>query len=107
MPGFNIALNCKSYGKTIDVAKELILCWNQTNNPPEEMGGIKIRKKKNFGNEGYKDEDGELIPLENFHILELENNFTYAVRASGTEPKIKFYVFGNETVSDQRELSNI
>ena len=33
---FNIALNCKSYGKTIDETKELIFCWNQTNNPPEE-----------------------------------------------------------------------
>ena len=76
-------------------------------NPPREIGGIKVKNHKNFGNEGYKDEDGEPIPLENFHILALENNFTFAVRASGSEPKIKFYVFGNEIVRDRSELSNV
>ena len=76
-------------------------------NPPSEIGGIKVNKHKNFGNEGYKDEDGDRIPLENFHILELENNFTFAVRASGTEPKIKFYVFGNEAVNNRDELIKV
>ena len=40
------------------------------------------------------DEDEEALPIENFLILSLENGFSIAIRPSGTEPKIKFYIFG-------------
>ena len=40
------------------------------------------------------DEDEEELPQENFLMLELENGFTVAIRPSGTEPKIKYYLFG-------------
>jgi phosphoglucomutase len=36
--------------------------------------------------------------------LELENGYSYAVRGSGTEPKIKFYVFGRTDVEDALSL---
>ena len=40
-------------------------------------------------------------------MLELENNFTFAVRGSGTEPKVKFYIFANRMVKNASELANM
>ena len=36
----------------------------------------------------------EQIALENFLILHLDEGFRIAIRPSGTEPKLKFYIFG-------------
>ena len=40
-------------------------------------------------------------------FLELSNGYSFAVRGSGTEPKIKFYVFGRSDVSEPEELSAV
>ena len=58
------------------------------------IAGQKIVKIKDFLEKGYIDEDEEELPQENFLMLELENGFTVAIRPSGTEPKIKYYLFG-------------
>ena len=58
------------------------------------VAGQKIVKSKDFLEKGYIDEDEEELPQENFLMLELENGFTIAIRPSGTEPKIKYYLFG-------------
>ena len=76
-------------------------------NPPKEIGGIRILSIKDFGKSGFKDEDGDPIPLEKFYYIELENGYYYAVRASGTEPKIKFYLFGKEIVNQMEDLDEI
>ena len=44
---------------------------------------------------------------EKFQIFELDNKYSVAVRASGTEPKIKFYMFGNENARQKSELPEI
>ena len=41
------------------------------------------------------DEDEDPLPRENFLQMELENGFSISVRPSGTEPKIKYYLFGS------------
>ena len=43
---------------------------------------------------GFVDEEGAAIPSLDFIELTLENDFSVAVRPSGTEPKIKYYLFG-------------
>lgn len=58
------------------------------------IAGQKIVKFKDFLEKGYIDEDEDELPQENFLMLELENGFTVAIRPSGTEPKIKYYLFG-------------
>lgn len=73
-------------------------------NPPTEINGVKIAKVTDFGRDTIKDADGEAIPKEDFYFLELENGYQYAVRGSGTEPKIKFYVFAREQVTSEAEL---
>jgi phosphoglucomutase len=51
-------------------------------------------KSKDFLEKGYIDEDEDELSQENFLMLELENGFSVAIRPSGTEPKIKYYLFG-------------
>ena len=63
-------------------------------NKPEKIAKIKILEIRDFLKEGKLDEDGESLPLENFLIIKLENGFSVAIRPSGTEPKIKYYIFG-------------
>jgi len=74
------------------------------NNPPKELGEYKISNHINYGEAGHRDEDKSPIPTESFHVLSLEKGYSYAVRASGTEPKIKFYVFGNAKVDNNLSL---
>lgn len=73
-------------------------------NPPSEMNGIKVDKVVDFGVDTITDADGDTIPAQDFYMVHLENGYSYAVRGSGTEPKIKFYVFGHETVKDEKDL---
>lgn len=62
-------------------------------NPPKDVGGVAVSKFTDFGRQEIRDPDGFLIPKEDFYFLELANGWKFAVRGSGTEPKIKFYLF--------------
>jgi len=48
---------------------------------------------KNFEKETFRDVEGDEIPKEKMLIFELEDRTRIAVRGSGTEPKIKYYLF--------------
>jgi phosphoglucomutase len=61
--------------------------------PPVEMLGAKVAHVKNFETETYRDVEGDEIPKEKMLIFELEDRTRIAVRGSGTEPKIKYYLF--------------
>jgi phosphoglucomutase len=63
-----------------------------------------VSKFTDFGVETVVDPDGKEIPKQDLYFLELENGYRYAVRGSGTEPKIKFYLFGSEPVADEGAL---
>ncbi len=75
--------------------------------PPKEFGGIKVKKFQDFGRQKFKDADGKEIPAQDLYILTLANGFSYAVRGSGTEPKIKFYLFGNSKVKNAKLLPDV
>ena len=76
--------------------------------PPEEMSGSKVTSIKNFEKETYRDVEGDAIPKEKMLIFELEDRTRIAVRGSGTEPKIKYYLFAQEAAPFPREdLSHI
>jgi phosphoglucomutase len=74
------------------------------NDPPSEIGGIKVASFTDLGVQTLHDADGKEIPKQDFYFIELENGYSYAARGSGTEPKIKFYMFGNEDVTQPGDL---
>lgn len=63
-------------------------------NIPTEVAGAKVEKVIDYIN-GYED-----IPPQNAIRLFLDNGSWFAIRPSGTEPKIKFYFYSNR---DSRE----
>ncbi len=61
--------------------------------PPNEMHGSEVTGIKNFATQAMHDIEGDEIPKEKMLIFELADKTRIAVRGSGTEPKIKFYLF--------------
>ncbi len=61
--------------------------------PPGEIGGVAVTATKNFSRETFHDVEGQQIPTEKMLIFELADGGKVAVRGSGTEPKIKYYLF--------------
>lgn len=70
-------------------------------NPPHEMLGEKVTAVRNFATESMRDVEGDEIPREKLLIFELVDKTRIAVRASGTEPKIKYYLFAQRRPVDR------
>lgn len=70
--------------------------------PPNEMLGAKLVQVKNFETDTYRDVEGDEIPKEKMLIFDFGDHTRVAVRASGTEPKIKYYVFAQRRPSGAR-----
>ena len=64
--------------------------------PPREINGRSVRTTKNFAREDIRDVEGSEIPKEKMLMFELADGGKVAVRGSGTEPKIKYYLFANQ-----------
>ncbi len=71
---------------------------------PQEMLGSEVTAVKNFEQETYRDVEGDEIPKEKMLIFELADKTRIAVRGSGTEPKIKYYLFAQRR-SEQAKFS--
>ena len=65
------------------------------NKPPKKFGDIAVKKFQDFGRAKILDADNERIPAQDLYFVTLANGYTFAARGSGTEPKIKFYIFAN------------
>ena len=76
-------------------------------NAPKGVGEVSVSGFIDFGKDEIIDADGKRIPPQDFYFLELGNGYSFAVRGSGTEPKIKFYVFGRSDVTDPEELDQV
>ena len=72
--------------------------------PPAEVAGYKVTGWKDFGVHTLHDADGKEIPKQDFYFLELDNGYSFAARGSGTEPKMKFYMFASEDVNEPGDL---
>lgn len=66
-------------------------------NPPTEVDGAKVTRVRNFATENLFDEEGEEIAKEKMLFVDLADGRTFAVRPSGTEPKIKYYLFAKRS----------
>ena len=69
-------------------------------NPPREIDNSKVVAVKDFAAGEIPDVEGDILPREKMTIFELADARRIAVRPSGTESKIKFYLFAkNSSVS--------
>ncbi|WP_078814163.1 phospho-sugar mutase [Prosthecobacter debontii] len=74
-------------------------------NPPTEVDGSAVVKVRDFRKDVIHDEEGELISKEKMLFVDLADGRSFAVRPSGTEPKIKYYMFGRQVPAAGQKLS--
>ena len=72
--------------------------------PPKVWGGRKVVGVIDFEKGCHRDVEGQEIPKERMLIFDLGEGFRVAVRASGTEPKMKCYFFGKRKVGATEHL---
>ena len=65
-------------------------------NPPREIAGGKVTSVLNYATQDISDSEGELLPKEAMIVFVVEGGWKVAVRPSGTEPKIKYYLYATE-----------
>jgi phosphoglucomutase len=74
--------------------------------PPTTIDGAAVSSTTNFATETIHDCEGDRIPAEAMLMITLADNRRIAVRPSGTEPKIKYYMFAAEPISDGKSISS-
>jgi phosphoglucomutase len=70
------------------------LLESYANKPPKEVAGSRVTSITDFEKQTIRDVEGDVIPKQKMSIFELDDKTRIAVRGSGTEPKIKYYIFG-------------
>ena len=96
----------REFGYYLEVGKSLVmegadgaakiqaLANSYAENPPTEVDGSAVLRVRDFAKQDLYDQEGDLLPKEKMLFVDLEDGRSFAVRPSGTEPKIKFYLFG-------------
>jgi phosphoglucomutase/phosphomannomutase len=80
-------------------------------NPPAHLGGIPVRQIRDYEEQQVRFADGSLQPLDGppgdlvIFDLQAEGNYV-AVRPSGTEPKVKIYLFAYEPAEQLANLED-
>ena len=94
------------YGYYLEMGKSLVmegadgaakiqaLATSYAENPPTVVDGAAVVRVRDFAKQDIFDQEGDLLPKEKMLFVDLEDGRSFAVRPSGTEPKIKFYLFG-------------
>ncbi len=72
--------------------------------PPTELDGAAVVKMLNYATDDIVDEEGDRVPKENMLFLDLADGRRFAVRPSGTEPKVKFYFFASHRLATGKKL---
>ena len=71
---------------------------------PASFGDVRVDAFQDFGRETILDADGDEIPKQDLYVVTLSNGYRFAARGSGTEPKMKFYLFASDKVGGAEEL---
>ncbi|MCX6630071.1 MAG: phospho-sugar mutase [Candidatus Solibacter sp.] len=74
--------------------------------PPQMWAEKRVLEIQNYGTHDFFDADGSQIPRELMLIFRLADRCSVTVRASGTEPKIKFYLSAQEPVESVRTVGS-
>jgi phosphoglucomutase len=90
----------KNHSKTFEgaegAARIAALAASYAAEPPSEVDGSRVTRIRDFNRDELLDEEGDGIPKEKMLFVGLEDGRSFAVRPSGTEPKIKYYLFGRQ-----------
>lgn len=73
--------------------------------PPAAFGDVAVTRFDDFGRQEFRDADNEVIPRQDLYLVSLANGYSFAARGSGTEPKMKFYLFARAEVPGAPELA--
>ncbi|MCE9519121.1 MAG: phospho-sugar mutase, partial [Verrucomicrobia bacterium] len=84
----------KTFEGAEGAAKIQKLADSYVNSPPESFDGSAVTLLRDYSKGGHKDEEGDDIPKEKMLWVNLADGRAFAVRPSGTEPKIKYYLYG-------------
>ena len=96
----------QQYGYHLEIGKSLVmegadgaakiqsLASSYADQPPTEVDGAAVTRVRDFAKQDLFDQEGDLLPKEKMLFVDLADGRSFAVRPSGTEPKIKYYLFG-------------
>ena len=96
------------YGYYLEIGKSLVmegadgaakiasLAASYAEKPPTEVDGSAVLRIRDFAKQDLYDQEGDLLPKEKMLFVDLADGRSFAVRPSGTEPKIKYYLFGKQ-----------
>ena len=96
------------YGYYLEIGKSLVmegadgaakiaaLAASYAEQLPTEIDGSGVLRVRDFAKQDLFDQEGDLLPKEKMLFVDLEDGRSFAVRPSGTEPKIKYYLFGKQ-----------
>ncbi|MCD8070251.1 MAG: phospho-sugar mutase [Akkermansiaceae bacterium] len=76
-------------------AKIAALAQSYSDAPPTVMDGAHVAAVRDYSKGDLTDAEGDPIPAEKMLFVDLEDGRSFAVRPSGTEPKIKYYLFAH------------
>lgn len=85
-------------------AKIARLAASYAENPPGSVDGIAVTGMTNYATDTVTDCEGDPLPAEKMLAFHLENGWRFNVRPSGTEPKIKYYLFAQYRPEGGRAL---
>ena len=91
----------KELGKNIvmegadGAAKIAALTQSYIQSPPAAMDNSTVIAVRDFSSGTIVDAEGDLVPAEKMIFITLDDGRSFAVRPSGTEPKIKYYLFAH------------
>jgi len=77
-------------------AKIKSLSASYSSNPPKEVDGSAVINVRDYAKADFTDQEGDDIPKAAMLFVDLEDGRSFAVRPSGTEPKIKYYLYGRD-----------
>jgi phosphoglucomutase len=80
-------------------AKIQALANSYAKHPPQVIDGFEVTRFRDFSAQDIYDQEGDLLPKEKMLFFDLADGRSFAVRPSGTEPKIKYYLYGKSKVS--------
>ncbi len=88
-------------------AKIQALASSYASSPPEEIDGSEVTRFRDFSTQDIYDQEGDLLPKEKMLFFDLADGRSFAVRPSGTEPKIKFYLYGKAPAGDDLPATKV